>query len=152
MVEIIKNIDYLRQVSRPVFSLEDPGAIARLLFDGLRQSYPGGLMAMGLSAIQLGYPLRVIALRDDPRPLICLVNPEIVKARGSRADFETCLSLAGQRVKVTRPEIVKVKGLNEYMKPAVYNFRGLQARVACHELDHLNGVLITDYIGNKIGV
>jgi len=151
MVEIIKNIDYLRQKSLPVFSNDGPEDVARLLFDGLSQDYPGNLTALGLSAIQIGYPLRVIALKDEPRPPICLVNPIIAKARGSQVSYETCLSLPGQRVKVTRAEIVKVRGFNQYMKSVTYTFRKFQARVACHELDHLDGRLIIDYIVNKIG-
>ena len=120
-----------------------------LLFDSLKQDYPGGMIAVGMAANQIGFLVRMLALRDDPRTPICLVNPQIVKCRGTQFKEETCLSLPGISVKVTRPKIVKVRGLNQYMKPVTYTFRSLQARVICHEAEHLDGKLIIDYLDKE---
>ena len=59
--------------------------------------------------------------------------------------METCLSLPGKKITVRRPYQVKVKGLNRYLKPVKYQFGGQFARIACHEIDHLDGKLIIDY-------
>lgn len=105
----------------------------------------GNVIAAGLSANQLGYNKRIFVMRLDPLPPICMVNPMITKARGSQIGNERCLSVPGKSVKVKRPYQITVKGLNQYLRPVKYKMRGLNARIVCHEVDHLNGKLIIDY-------
>jgi len=106
--------------------------------------------AWSLAANQLGFRMRIIVMKFNAQPAICILNPVIVKPRGSQTPFERCLSfpkVAGIRVK--RPHQVSVKGVNRYFKPVKYKLRGLQAASACHEIDHLNGVLIIDHYKKK---
>lgn len=101
---------------------------------------------LGLAANQLGYTWSIITMRIYPTPQrICIVNPEITREKGIQKGEESCLSLPGVIVNVKRPHMVVVKGVNRYGKPVHYMFEGLCARIACHEVDHLNGRLITDY-------
>jgi len=60
-----------------------------------------------------------------------------------------CESLPGKSVYVERPKLIKVKGLNQYLEPVTYSLSGFSARVACHEIDHLDGKLIIDYLGES---
>lgn len=107
---------------------------------------------MGLSAIQVGVPLRVIVVElpedeEDPQSgkLYALVNPEIVRASEEIVEMEEgCLSIPGYIGFIKRPEAVTVKGLNRRGKPVRVKARGLLARVLQHEIDHLEGVLFPD--------
>lgn len=100
--------------------------------------------ADGLAANQLGYNLHIFVMRLDPQPPICIVNPVIKKVRGSQLGKERCLSLPGVELVIKRPQHITVKGLNQYYRSVKYKLSGRQARVACHEIDHLKGKLIID--------
>jgi len=97
----------------------------------------------GLAAIQIGVPRRVIVVKFGGE-LLKLINPVIVEARGKKYGIEGCLSIPGVHAVVRRPEKVVVQALNEQGKPVrVDAVQGL-ARVLCHEIDHLDGILIID--------
>lgn len=100
---------------------------------------------IGLAAPQVGISRSLIVadLGDNP---ICLANPVLLKIQGSETAEECCLSIPGAKVVVDRPAEVIVGGLNEKGKSVVIETRGLLARVFQHELDHLEGKLIIDYL------
>jgi peptide deformylase len=58
--------------------------------------------------------------------------------------MEGCLSLQGVRVPVERPLKVVLEGKNADGADVRYELEGYGARIAQHEVDHLNGVLIVD--------
>ena len=123
---------------------DDILGVAQELLEALNADY-GSLTAVAVAANQIGHQVRMIIMRDEPRTPIYLINPSVVKVRGRQNKPETCLSLPGLSVVVQRPEIVTVRASNQYFRPVKHTFRGFQARVFCHELDHLNGRLIIDY-------
>ena len=100
---------------------------------------------IGLAAPQVGISrsLIVVDLGDKP---ICLANPTLLKIQGLSKAEEGCLSLPNASVLVERPDEIIVGGLNEKGKSVVIEARGLLARVLQHELDHLEGRLIIDYL------
>ena len=59
---------------------------------------------------------------------------------------EGCLSVPDTLVSVSRADQVIVKGLNEKNEIVKIEAKGLLARVLLHEIDHLNGKLIVDYM------
>ena len=59
-------------------------------------------------------------------------------------DDEGCLSIPGITEKVARPSYVKIEAQDLEGKPFVLEGEELMARVICHEVDHLNGVLFID--------
>lgn len=74
----------------------------------------------------------------------CLTNPEILEA-GKPGEFvEGCLSLPDVRISVARPEHIRVSGYDVRGYKVGFSATGLWARVIQHELDHLNGILISD--------
>ncbi len=85
----------------------------------------------------------VIDLYDDEGPM-ALVNPRIVKTKGKQIEQEGCLSLPGKHGYVERPYEVTVQF--EDVNGETFEMVGeeLLARVFCHEIDHLNGVLYID--------
>jgi peptide deformylase len=101
---------------------------------------------VGLAANQAGILRRVIVLQpsseEEPR---AVVNPRIVERGGEAAvDDEGCLSLPGILVPVERLTAVAVEGQDVRGDPIRLELEGLGARVAQHEVDHLDGVLIID--------
>ncbi|MCI8485862.1 MAG: peptide deformylase [Clostridia bacterium] len=135
--------EILRKKSREVENVDDK--IREILNDMVEtmHKYNG----VGLAGPQIGILKRlvVIDLYDDKGP-IKLVNPEIIKEKGSKEVEEGCLSFPNKFAKVIRPEEVIIKALNENGKQIKISAKGLLAQALSHEIDHLNGVLFVDKI------
>lgn len=135
--------EILRKKSREVEKVDDK--IREILDDMVEtmHKYNG----VGLAAPQIGILKRlvVIDLYDDKGP-IKLVNPEIIKEKGTQEVEEGCLSFPNKFAKVIRPEEVTVKALDENGKQIKISAKGLLAQAISHEIDHLNGVLFIDKI------
>jgi peptide deformylase len=101
---------------------------------------------VGLAANQVGVLRRVFVIQaDDEEEPRALVNPSIVeRSDESDVDDEGCLSMQGVVVSVERPLRVRLEASDEDGNPVTLELEGLPARVAQHELDHLDGVLIVD--------
>lgn len=135
--------EILRKKSRIVEKVDDK--IREILDDMVEtmHKYNG----VGLAAPQIGLLKRlvVIDLYDDKGP-IKLVNPEIIKEKGSQEVEEGCLSFPNKFAKVIRAEEVTVKALDENGKQIKITGKGLLAQALAHEIDHLNGILFVDKI------
>lgn len=102
---------------------------------------------VGLAAPQIGILKRliVIDLYDNKGP-IKLVNPEIIKEKGTQEVEEGCLSFPNLYGKIVRPAEVKVKALDENGKEIKITAKGLLAQALSHEIDHLEGILFVDKV------
>ena len=125
------------------------GDIQKLMDDMLESMYlaPG----IGLAAIQVGVPKRVIVLdiarKDEPKNPMYFINPEIItKSKDSLAYEEGCLSVPGQFAEITRPNNCYIKYLDYYGQPQELKAEGLLATCIQHEIDHLEGILFIDYL------
>ena len=98
-----------------------------------------------LAAPQIGIAKKMIVAEVDNR-IIKLANPQIVGMRGNNSMAEGCLSVPGVMIDIERPDEVIVQGLDEKGKTVEIRVEGLLARVVQHEIDHLNGRLIIDYM------
>ncbi|MDQ4030161.1 MAG: peptide deformylase [Actinomycetota bacterium] len=101
---------------------------------------------VGLAATQVGILQRIAVIQpaneEEPR---VLVNPEIVaRGAGKETDDEGCLSLQGVLVPVERDLHVTVAAKDESGADLRLELEALTARVAQHELDHLDGILVLD--------
>jgi peptide deformylase len=100
---------------------------------------------VGLSAPQVGVNQRILVIDcsggSDRDQQIALVNPVIVTSSGEQKGPEGCLSFPGLFAEVTRPNVVKVKGLDLDGKAIEIEGEALLARALHHEIDHLDGVL-----------
>ena len=137
----LNNDDILRTKSEEVEKIDEE--IWILLRDMTDTMF--SFNASGLSAVQIGIPKRVVVLKDGDR-LIKLINPVIIKKYGEQQVMEGCLSIPGIRGKVKRPYRVIVKALNNRGKTIVVEGKGFLASAACHEIDHLDGVLFIDKV------
>jgi peptide deformylase len=101
---------------------------------------------VGLAANQVGVLRRVFVIHaDEEEEPRALVNPSIVeRSEEAEEDDEGCLSMQGIAVSVERPLRVRLEATDEEGNPVTLELEGLPARVAQHELDHLDGVLILD--------
>ncbi|WP_350305920.1 peptide deformylase [Photorhabdus viridis] len=107
---------------------------------------------IGLAAPQLGVSLRVlIALQGDGHDgCITLVNPRIVSLSSMKStEREGCLSLGGVWCPVTRPTWIAWRAQDITGKDIEGEADGWLARTLMHEIDHLDGVLISDYLSRK---
>jgi peptide deformylase len=101
---------------------------------------------VGLAANQVGVLRRVFVIQEaeDAEPR-ALVNPVIVaRSEETDADDEGCLSMQGVVVGVERAVRVRIDARDESGQAVELELEDLAARVAQHELDHLDGVLILD--------
>jgi peptide deformylase len=140
----------IRQYPDPVLRLEAQEVVE---FDGDLQQLVERMIRLmqdargvGLAANQVGILRRVYVIQaeEDEEPR-ALVNPVIVD-RSSEVDEddEGCLSMQGVVVPVERPVRVRIEARDAEGNPVALELEGLPARVAQHELDHLDGILILD--------
>lgn len=104
---------------------------------------------VGLAAPQVGILKRVVTIDIGDGPLV-MVNPVILTSDGEQTAGEGCLSLPGKAGKVTRPNHVIAKAYNENMEEYEIEATELLARAICHELDHLEGHMYTDFVEGDI--
>ena len=103
---------------------------------------------VGLAANQVGYDKKIFVMdisneRNDPQ---VFVNPIIVARNNIKmGENERCLSCPGEEVKVSRSISVNLEWMCEHGEEQYKTFYHLPSRVVQHEMDHLNGKLITDY-------
>ncbi len=103
---------------------------------------------IGLAAPQVGVLKRAIVV-DVGEGLTALANPKILWRQGKATGPEGCLSLPGIFLKIKRSQEVIVEGIDKNGETKQIGAAGLYARTLQHEIDHLNGVLITDHISRK---
>ena len=102
---------------------------------------------VGLAAVQVGIlkQIIVIDIEDEKGPYV-LINPKILKTKGSKECDEGCLSFPNEFGKVIRPTEVQVEFYNREAKLVKLKAKDLLAQAISHEVDHLNGVLFTDKV------
>lgn len=103
--------------------------------------------ALGLSAPQLGRPVRVI-VTDVGDGVFEFVNPIITSKAGEVEGFESCLSFPDHTLKIPRPQTIAVEAYRRDGTRFRMECDGLLARIVCHEIDHLNGILFIDYLSD----
>lgn len=111
---------------------------------------------LGLAAPQVAEPVRLFVAEieeGEEHPgsgkLYIVFNPEYVWKSEELVDgTEGCLSVPGYAGEVTRHHKVVIKGLDRQGKRIRVEAEELLARVFQHEIDHLDGVLFTDRIGD----
>lgn len=100
---------------------------------------------IGLAAPQVGVLQRLFVFQASEDEVVALANPEIVEASSeTEVDDEGCLSIQGVLVPVERPSRVTIAGVDEHGTAVRYELEEPYSRVAQHESDHLDGVLIVD--------
>ena len=105
-------------------------------------------MGVGIAAPQVGIMRRMFIAEPEPGRVYYMINPEILEQSGSQTGDEGCLSVPGMIGTVERPDYIKIRALDINGAEQVYEFSGFDARVMCHEYDHLDGILYIDKAEN----
>ena len=137
----------LRQVSLPV---EKVGNEERQLMDDMLETMYDA-KGIGLAAIQVGVPKRIIVLdignREKEKKPMYFVNPIIKNKNSEHSTYEEgCLSVPNQFAEVDRPSTCEVEFLDYNGNKKILNASGLLATCIQHEMDHLEGILFIDYL------
>ncbi len=138
----------LKKIAKPVNKIDEK--LKKILMQMLDLMYESN--GIGLAAPQVGISKRFFVM-DNPEenklPYF-FINPVIIKKSKDISEFaEGCLSVPIQRITIYRPESIELEYLDINGKKQIESFNGLNATCIQHEIDHLNGIIITDYIESK---
>jgi len=109
------------------------------------------LNGIGLAAIQVGVPKRIIVLdiskEENKKNPMYFINPVIKNKNKELATYEEgCLSVPGQFAEIDRPSECDVEYLDYNGEKQLLYVTGLLATCIQHELDHCDGKLFIDYL------
>jgi peptide deformylase len=129
----------LRQRAADVDEID--GRLVRIVGDMFTTMYeaPG----LGLAAPQVGIQKRFFVYDHDDAPGV-LINPEIRESSGEWSFHEGCLSIPGLYFEIVRPKEILIVGRDLDGNEVHIEADELEARLFQHELDHLDGVLMTE--------
>lgn len=139
--------EILRKISKPV---EEISETVKTLINDMKETMASS-NGVGIAAPQVGVLKRVIIVDVGDGP-IEFVNPEIFFEEGECIGAEGCLSVPEVYGEVKRPMKIKVRGKNISGQPFELDAQDMFARVICHEVDHLNGILFRDKVIKYIDV
>ena len=138
MFRVVTDEDQLKSISEDTTFEEAKEIIFNL------QKHLAYVKGIGMAAPQIGVKKKV-AYIDYPKK-ITLINPKIVKySKDQISSEESCLSVPNLVVKIARSKKIKMDYINYKGEQVVEEFEGDLAVVIQHEVDHLYGVLISDY-------
>ena len=135
-----KSDPILRKQCRPVAQVTDR---IRETLEDMRETMEAH-EGVGIAAPQVGVLRRMFVAEPEEGRIYYMINPEIYAREGEAVDTEGCLSVPGYYGTVTRPEKIRMRALDLEGNEQDYEFEGFDARVMCHEYDHLDGILYTD--------
>jgi peptide deformylase len=137
----------LRKISTPIEKIgNDEKKLIKDLFESMYHSN-----GIGLAAIQVGVPKRIIVLdisgKDEKKNPLCFINPTIKKKSEKFSNYEEgCLSIPDTFIEIERPSVCEVDYLNIDGKKNSIKCEGLLSTCIQHEIAHCDGELIIDYL------
>ena len=144
---------YLRKRAEAVTDFDD--ALQRIVHD--MEETMAERDGLGLAATQVGVDKRLLIL--DPyafegdegrgKPNVVIINPEVIWESEEKITAEEgCLSFPGVFIQVERPESVTIRAQDASGETFELSGSKLGARAILHEIDHLNGVVMTDHVSH----
>ena len=113
------------------------------MLETMRQEY-----GVGIAGPQVGVMRRMFVAEPEPGRVYFMINPVILEQSGEKEGDEGCLSVPGKIGTVVRPDYIKIEATDLDGERKVYEFHDFDARVMCHENDHLDGILYIDKATN----
>jgi len=135
----------LRTIATPVINFDS--SLSSLIKDMLETMYSAG--GIGLAATQIDVHQRILVIdvsenRDKPQ---IFVNPTFTVSDQQNLDYdEGCLSIPGFYETISRPKKVVIHSQDQHGKHFDLEADGILAVCIQHEIDHLDGKLMIDYI------
>ena len=137
----------LRKISEPIEKVAVNEK--KLIEDMLETMYH--FKGIGLAAIQVGVPKRIIVLdvsnKNDKQNPMCFINP-IIKSKSKETSIyeEGCLSLPETFIEIQRPKKCTVEYIDKDGKKKEIECDDLLSTCIQHEINHLDGRLIIDFL------
>lgn len=137
----------LKQISRPVTSVDDK--FRRFVGDLIEtmQAYPGGI---GISAPQVGVLSRVIVVdlskKSPENKQLIMINPVVLNSSDCQIGREGCMSIPDFTANVRRARRIMVSWRDLDWNENKVESEGLEAVCIQHEIDHLDGLLFLDRV------
>lgn len=145
--------EVLRKKTKKVTKIDDKFIeLVGSMFNTMHKASGIGLAApqigsdMALTVIDISRTEEKKKLKTEP---LTLINPVIKDFHGEITLEEGCLSIPYVRGDVTRPETIYVEYQDLDLNKHYIELKGFIARVAQHEIDHLNGVLFIDHLNKE---
>ena len=134
-----KKAKKIKDINQDIEKLADSLAYTMYRNDGI-----------GLAATQVNKHKRMIVMDTSPDrdDLYVMINPSIINKIGISKTQEACLSVPGMRIPVTRSETIVVEYTDLSGAEIKQEFNDIESYCIQHEVDHLNGKLLIDYITN----
>ena len=138
----------LREISKPVDHI---GENEQKLMDDMLETMYAAKNGIGLAAIQIGFPQRIIVMditknQTNKNPMY-FVNPIIINKSTDQSTYEEgCLSVPEQFAEIDRSSKCEVEYLDYNGEKKLLKAEGLLATCIQHEIDHLEGILFIDYL------
>ena len=135
----------LRTIATPVINFDS--SLSSLIKDMLETMYSAG--GIGLAATQIDVHQRILVIdvsenRDKPQ---IFVNPTFTVSDQQNLDYdEGCLSIPGFYETISRPKKVVIHSQDQHGKHFDLEADGILAVCIQHEIDHIDGKLMVDYI------
>ncbi len=139
----------LKKISLPVIKFDS--RLSRVVSNMVKAMRKD--LGIGLAAVQIGKLQRIVIAEFDTKkfdedlpsiPLTVLVNPKIVKASKIKTVMEEgCLSFPRLELAIERPEAVEIEAQDVKGKKIKLTADGLLSRILQHEIDHLDGMILT---------
>jgi peptide deformylase len=137
---VLEGDEILRKKCREVTEVTDRIRMTMEdMLETMRSEY-----GVGIAAPQVGIMRRMFIAEPEPGRVYYMINPVILEQSGADPGDEGCLSVPGKIGTVTRPDYIKIEALDLSGDKQTYEFHDFDARVMCHEYDHLDGILYID--------
>ena len=137
---VLEGDEILRKKCREVTEVTDRIRMTMEdMLETMRSEY-----GVGIAAPQVGIMRRMFIAEPEPGRVYYMINPVILEQSGADPGDEGCLSVPGKIGTVTRPDYIKIEALDLSGDKQTYEFHDFDARVMCHEYDHMDGILYID--------
>ena len=135
---------------RPCEPIGDFDAGVQSLIQDLKDTL-NSTTGLGLAAPQIGVSKQIFIYDADRKngdgKYKVLINPRLLNSEGEAiSKMEGCKSAPAVRVDVPRGKVIDIEGIDETGQPVRYRAENEEAIVIQHELDHLEGKLVTDHL------
>ena len=139
--------EILRKNSKPVEKISNNEK--KLIKDLFETMYHH--KGIGLAAIQIGIPKRIIVLdvsqKDEIKKPLCFINPAVKNISKEKSKYEEgCLSIPNTFIEIERPKTCIIEYVDIYGKKKQIECEGLLSTCIQHEINHLDGKLIIDFL------
>ena len=143
---IIVPDEILRKKSQSIEKVgQDEKKLVNDLFDTMYHH-----KGIGLAAIQVGIPKKIIVmdvLQKEKKNPLCFINPVIKKISTQKSIYEEgCLSIPNTFIEIERPKTCLVEYIDIHGKKKSMECDGLLSTCIQHEINHLDGKLIIDFL------